>query len=140
MMSRTYLYRLKGTRSLRPVRMYDDGAKTYIEWPADVALPAVFFLDDRCRQIIAKESLEGYNSDWRFGERLLPTGRTERFEKPVLTSDEFRSKLVFQRLEVTGPSVLTLRYGDDDMFGGHWLSVTSFDGVALEDTNVALEG
>jgi type IV secretion system protein VirB9 len=40
------LYRLKGTPSLWPVRMHDDGVKTYIDWPPDVALPAVFIVDD----------------------------------------------------------------------------------------------
>jgi type IV secretion system protein VirB9 len=40
------LYRLKGTPSLWPVRMHDDGVKTYIDWPHDVALPAVFIVDD----------------------------------------------------------------------------------------------
>ena len=35
-------YRLKGERALRPVKVSDDGARTYIEWGADQPLPAVF--------------------------------------------------------------------------------------------------
>ena len=34
-------YRLKGDRSLRPQRIADDGAKTYIEWAPEQSLPAV---------------------------------------------------------------------------------------------------
>ncbi len=35
-------YALKGTASLRPVRVLDDGTRTFIEWAPDQALPAVF--------------------------------------------------------------------------------------------------
>lgn len=35
-------YALKGTASLRPIRVVDDGARTFIEWAPDQALPAVF--------------------------------------------------------------------------------------------------
>ncbi|MFM5949334.1 MAG: TrbG/VirB9 family P-type conjugative transfer protein [Novosphingobium sp.] len=35
-------YVLKGADALRPVRVSDDGQRTYIEWGADQALPAVF--------------------------------------------------------------------------------------------------
>lgn len=35
-------YRLTGTASVRPSRMWDDGAKTYLEWPQGAEMPAVF--------------------------------------------------------------------------------------------------
>lgn len=35
-------YRISGDREIRPSRIGDDGAKTYIEWSAYQALPAVF--------------------------------------------------------------------------------------------------
>jgi type IV secretion system protein VirB9 len=35
-------YVIKGESTLRPVRVSDDGQRTYIEWGADQALPAVF--------------------------------------------------------------------------------------------------
>ena len=35
-------YRLSGTRALRPSRISDDGRHTYIEWPRDRSLPAVY--------------------------------------------------------------------------------------------------
>lgn len=37
-------YRLSGDRALRPSRIADDGTHTYIEWPRDAALPAVYAL------------------------------------------------------------------------------------------------
>lgn len=35
-------YAIKGEATLRPVRVSDDGQRTFIEWGADQALPAVF--------------------------------------------------------------------------------------------------
>jgi len=43
-------YRLSGVRALRPSRISDDGIHTYIEWPREAALPAVYALDDRGRE------------------------------------------------------------------------------------------
>lgn len=40
-------YRLSGVRALRPARISDDGRHTYIEWPKDATLPAVYALDAR---------------------------------------------------------------------------------------------
>ena len=40
-------YRLSGDRLLRPSLIWDDGAKTYLDWPANVELPAVFAIDGR---------------------------------------------------------------------------------------------
>lgn len=35
-------YRMRGDRSVRPDRLYDDGTRTFIEWSKNRALPAVF--------------------------------------------------------------------------------------------------
>lgn len=40
-------YRLSGARALRPSRISDDGIHTYIEWPRESSLPAVYSLDER---------------------------------------------------------------------------------------------
>jgi len=38
-------YRLSGAAALRPSRIADDGVHTYIEWPHDVSLPAIYALN-----------------------------------------------------------------------------------------------
>jgi type IV secretion system protein VirB9 len=40
-------YRLSGEASLRPSRISDDGQHTYIEFPRDAAIPAVYAVDER---------------------------------------------------------------------------------------------
>jgi len=49
-------YRLKGPRELRPVRLSDDGQKTYLEWSPDQALPAIFALNAQGEE----ETVDGY--------------------------------------------------------------------------------
>lgn len=51
-------YHMSGARALRPVRMSDDGARTYIDWSAEQPLPAVFILD-RGRETLANGNMRG---------------------------------------------------------------------------------
>lgn len=46
------VYKLSGAKSLRPSAMGDDGVHTYIEWPGDMTLPAVYALDERGRETL----------------------------------------------------------------------------------------
>ena len=39
-------YRVSGARALQPSRIGDDGRHTYIEWPADRPIPAVYSVSD----------------------------------------------------------------------------------------------
>ncbi len=45
-------YRLSGARALRPSRISDDGTHTYIEWPRERTLPAVYALDERGQETL----------------------------------------------------------------------------------------
>ena len=49
-------YRMSGARDLRPVSVGEDGAKTYITWGADQAIPAVFAVDPAGKE----EMVDGY--------------------------------------------------------------------------------
>jgi hypothetical protein len=97
-------------------------------------------LDLKCKSLIADESLGGYNSGWRFGEVAQLDGTLKSFEKPFLTREEFCNNLKLESIEASGDSMLIFWYGDGDMFWGHSLEVTSFDGVAFKDTYVSMAG
>jgi type IV secretion system protein VirB9 len=45
-------YRVSGARALRPTRIGDDGTHTYIEWPEESPLPAVYALDAQGRETL----------------------------------------------------------------------------------------
>jgi type IV secretion system protein VirB9 len=48
----TTRYRVSGDRKLRPSAISDDGIKTYIEWPADAAMPAIYAVNDQGREAL----------------------------------------------------------------------------------------
>lgn len=47
-----YLYRVGGDRALRPSRISDDGTHTYIEWPEERALPAVYAVNEQGQETL----------------------------------------------------------------------------------------
>jgi type IV secretion system protein VirB9 len=55
-------YKLGGTRAIRPSQIDDDGEKTYIVWPADKPLPAVFAIDEKGREML----VDGYMRDGQY--------------------------------------------------------------------------
>jgi type IV secretion system protein VirB9 len=50
-------YRVSGARELRPSRIGDDGQHTYIQWPADRALPAVYALNDAGQETLVNGAM-----------------------------------------------------------------------------------
>lgn len=50
-------YRLSGDRAIRPSGIDDDGAKTYIEWAAETALPAVYSVDAAGRESLVNGNM-----------------------------------------------------------------------------------
>lgn len=52
--ARTSEYRMSGTKALHPSKIRDDGFYTYIEWPSNAELPAVFSRASDGREVIAE--------------------------------------------------------------------------------------
>lgn len=50
-------YKLSGARSLRPSKISDDGRHTYIEWPRDRTLPAVYAIDPEGRESLVNGAM-----------------------------------------------------------------------------------
>jgi len=50
-------YRLTGDAAIRPSGIDDDGAKTYIEWPAAATLPAVYSVDAKGREALVNGNM-----------------------------------------------------------------------------------
>lgn len=50
---------LKGAIRLRPREMHDDGVTTFILWPTDLDLPAVYTIDARGRETIVNGAMRG---------------------------------------------------------------------------------
>lgn len=50
-------YRMSGDRRLWPDGIRDDGAKTFIDWSADAAMPAVYVIDSLGREVLANGNM-----------------------------------------------------------------------------------
>lgn len=69
------LYRLSGDKALRPSEMSDDGSHTYMRWPRDRSLPAVYAINDT-------------------GQEMLVNGMMR--EEDLFVVDSVHRKLVFR--------------------------------------------
>lgn len=52
-------YRVRGDDALRPSGIHDDGVHTYIDWPEDRALPAIYAVNDRGREMLVNGMMRG---------------------------------------------------------------------------------
>lgn len=104
------------------------------------AMPRLAELDARCRTLIAADLLPSYNTEWRFGRVTKADGAMEEFEKPAITETEFAANLSPTSFQVTGGGLIDFWYSDGEMFWGHRVGLTSFDGLALTDVHVGMFG
>jgi type IV secretion system protein VirB9 len=76
-------YELRGAKRLWPSAMGDDNVRTFIEWPADRALPAVFAIDDTGQEV----TVDGHMRDGRY---VIDTVRPKlifRMDREVATAE-----------------------------------------------------
>lgn len=76
-------YRLSGARALRPSRIADDGVHTYIEWPRDRSLPAVYALDAQGQETL----VNGGMRDGLFVIDGIATRLVFRIDRDVARAD-----------------------------------------------------
>jgi type IV secretion system protein VirB9 len=55
----TFEYHLSGSKTIRPSDVYQEGARTIVEWPENAALPAIFVLEDGNETLVNGEMQEG---------------------------------------------------------------------------------
>jgi type IV secretion system protein VirB9 len=70
-------YRVTGSKLLRPSRMSDDGVHTYIEWPEDHPLPAVFAINEAGTE----EMVNGYMREGLFTVDMVAQRLVFRLDK-----------------------------------------------------------
>ena len=97
-------------------------------------------LDDRCRDLVAADALEAYNSDWRFGERINDGGIMEMFEKPLKSKAEFCASLTLSMVQITGSEHVTLRFACEELPLMRNFCVTSLDGSNFNEVRIELQG
>lgn len=80
-------YRLGGDKSLRPSEISDDGKHTYIRWPRDRALPAVYAIGDTGQEML----VNGMMRDDIFVIDSVSQKLVFRIDKAVATASRVRT-------------------------------------------------
>ncbi|MGY4396815.1 type IV secretion system protein VirB9 [Sphingomonas sp. UYAg733] len=81
-------YKLSGARDIWPSAIDDDGEKTFISWPMESALPAVFALDSRKRETL----VDGAMRDGQYVIDSVQQRLVFRFDKKIARADRVRAK------------------------------------------------
>ena len=82
-------YKLGGTRAIRPSQIDDDGEKTYIVWPADKPLPAIFAIDEKGREML----VDGYMRDGQYVIDSVKQKLLFRLDKDVANAVRVKPKV-----------------------------------------------
>ncbi len=104
------------------------------------AVRALSELDVKAKAAAAAELLPNYNQNWRHFSQTKADGTFEDVHEPELTASSFKQRLTLTSIEAMGNDCYTLFYSDDNMFAGHSVVVTSFDGLEFSNSSAELFG
>ena len=108
----------------------DEGETEKIEQLMNTFFSEIDTLSPKAKECIANEFLDLYNDNWRFGD-----DDEDDPDKPELTKEEFMENLSLQSLLFYSEDVEVF-FDDNDMFFGHSLIASDFDGENFNDAQM----
>ena len=108
----------------------DEGDTEKIEQMMNTFISEIDTLSQKAKECIANEFLDLYNDNWRFGD-----DDEDDPDKPELTKEEFMENLSLQSLLFYSEDVEVF-FDDNDMFLGHSLIASDFDGENFNDAQM----
>ena len=108
----------------------DESETEKIEQLMNTLFGGIDTLLPKAKECIAEEFLELYNDNWRFGN-----DDEDDPDKPELTKEEFMEALSLQSLLFYSEDVEVF-FDDNDMFFGHSLIASDFDGENFNYTQM----
>ena len=108
----------------------DEGETEKIEQQMNSFLSEINTLLPKAKECIATKYLELYNSNWRFSD-----DDEDDPDKPELTKEKFMESLSLQSLLFYSEDVEVF-FDDNDMFLGHSLIASEFDGENFNDAQM----
>ena len=100
----------------------DEGETEKVEQLMNTFISEIDTLSPKAKECIANEFLDLYNDNWRFGD-----DDEDDPDKPELTKEEFMEALSLRSLLFYSEDVEVF-FDDNDMFLGHSLIASEFDG------------
>ena len=108
----------------------DEGETKKIEQLMNTFLSEINTLLPKAKECIAEKYLDLYNDNWRFGD-----DDEDDPDKPELTKEEFMEALSLRSLLFYSEDVEVF-FDDNDMFLGHSLIASEFDGENFNDAQM----
>ena len=108
----------------------DESETEKIEQLMNTLFGGIDTLLPKAKECIAEEFLELYNDNWRFGD-----DDEHDPDKPELTKEEFMEALTLQSFLFYSEDVEVF-FDDNDMFLGHSLIASEFDGENFNDAQM----
>ena len=108
----------------------DEGETEKVEQLMNTFFNEIDTLSPKAKECIANEFLDLYNDNWRFGD-----DDEDDPDKPELTKEEFMEALSLQSLLFYSEDIEVF-FDDNDMFLGHSLIASGFDGENFNDAQM----
>ena len=108
----------------------DEGETEKVEQLMNTFISEIDTLSPKAKECIANEFLDLYNDNWRFGD-----DDEDDPDKPELTKEEFMEALSLRSLLFYSEDVEVF-FDDNDMFLGHSLIASDFDGENVNDAQM----
>jgi len=108
----------------------DEGETEKIEQQMNNFFSEIDTLSQKAKECIAEKYLELYNDNWRFGD-----DDKDDEDKPELTKEQFIEALSLRSFLFYSEDVEVF-FDDNDMFLGHSLIASDFDGENFNDAEI----
>ena len=108
----------------------DEGETEKIEQQMNYFFSEIDTLSKKAKECIAEKYLDLYNDNWRFGD-----DDEDDPDKPELTKEQFMEALSLRSLLFYSEDVEVF-FDDNDMFLGHSLIASAFDGENFNDAQM----
>jgi hypothetical protein len=107
---------------------------------AENIVSSLSVLNGKAKSVICRDLLETYNSGWNEYDEMQDDGSTRAVVNPQLDAGQFSSQFVLASITICGTDCVEFWYKPNNLFWGHSVFVTSFDGINFEDTNAQMFG
>lgn len=92
------------------------------------------------KKFAAEELLDTYNDNWRFYSTYDENNNLIDVEDPALSSNDLQKRISLTGINIGAENGCTFCYDDDNLFAGHSIFVTSFNGAEFSDLHAELFG
>lgn len=107
---------------------------------AEKVVNSISNLNEKSKSVIVRDLLDTYNSGWNEYDEVQEDGSIKTVVNPTLDSSQFISQFELSSISICGTECVELWYKPNDLFWGHSVFVTSFDGLKFEDANAQMFG